>query len=282
MPDWVGDLSPRTTVLATSSSMPLLLGRFRCRPGDPAWREVNYIGDAAYVVFPQTAVGIAPTTGPMIAADPNGTLLYAPGQEYRRKLLDPRGDDCLFVALGAEAVEELGLNVPEPTSERASRIRESACSATVYMSLQLLRAELADAVDDPLVVDEELLTIVEGVLGSAPQVVDPGEAGRLVESVRSFLAVRYRDPLRLADVSEAVAVSPYHLHRRFRAATGWTIHSYQEQLRLREGLVRILDGATDLAAVAYDLGYSSHSHFTARFRKAFGMAPSMARRAGRP
>jgi AraC-like DNA-binding protein len=34
---------------------------------------------------------------------------------------------------------------------------------------------------------------------------------------------------------------------------------------------------TDLSTVASDLGYASHSHFTLRFRAAFGMTPSQYR-----
>jgi AraC-like DNA-binding protein len=39
----------------------------------------------------------------------------------------------------------------------------------------------------------------------------------------------------------------------------------------------ILDGCGDLTALALDLGFSSHSHFTDAFRRRFGMAPSSLR-----
>lgn len=82
------------------------------------------------------------------------------------------------------------------------------------------------------------------------------------------------------ELAAEVGVSPYHLHRRFRAATGWTAHAYRDHLRLREGLARVLDGEPDLSALAFDLGYASHSHFTTRFRRAFGATPSQVRRDG--
>ena len=49
------------------------------------------------------------------------------------------------------------------------------------------------------------------------------------------------------------------------------------QLRLREALGRIRDGHDDLAALADELGFSSHSHLSANFRRTFGVAPSSAR-----
>ncbi len=50
---------------------------------------------------------------------------------------------------------------------------------------------------------------------------------------------------------------------------------YRYQLRLR--LARALDllrDYEDLAALGMDLGFSSHSHFTAAFQKMYGRTPS--------
>jgi AraC-like DNA-binding protein len=48
------------------------------------------------------------------------------------------------------------------------------------------------------------------------------------------------------------------------------------QLRLARALIEV-PHADDLTALALDLGFSSHSHFTAAFRRAFGQSPSTAR-----
>ncbi len=274
---WIGELSPRVSILATSTSMPLVMGHFRCPPGDPAWRQVNCIGDAAHVVFPRTAVEITPSGTAPLAADANRVILYDAGQEYRRAPLDPRGDDCLFVALGDEAVEELGRDgTVMDLHRRRFRVRERHCPASAYVTLQLLRVGLTAG--DHLAVDEGLASVLAEVLGDPGPEPDTDQGQPLAEAVRGVLARRYTEPLALVDVAAAVGVSPYHLHRRFRAATGWTIHGYRDHLRLREGLARVLDGEQDLSALAFELGYASHSHFTARFRRAFGVTPSSARR----
>jgi AraC-like DNA-binding protein len=46
---------------------------------------------------------------------------------------------------------------------------------------------------------------------------------------------------------------------------------------LRRALDRIADGCTDLTGLALDLGFSSHSHFTATFRKHLGITPEAVR-----
>ena len=48
-----------------------------------------------------------------------------------------------------------------------------------------------------------------------------------------------------------------------------------------QALDAVLDGGDDLTTIALEAGFSSHSHFTARFRRAFGCAPSAPRCDGR-
>ena len=73
--------------------------------------------------------------------------------------------------------------------------------------------------------------------------------------------------------------SPFHLARVFQQRTGLPVHRYLTKLRLRAALERLADGANDLTALALDLGFSSHSHFTDSFRREFGRAPSEVRQA---
>jgi AraC-like DNA-binding protein len=65
---------------------------------------------------------------------------------------------------------------------------------------------------------------------------------------------------------------------RWRAATGETIARTLLRVRLALALERLGDGEDDLARLAVDLGFAHHSHFTARFRAAYGVPPSVARR----
>ncbi len=55
------------------------------------------------------------------------------------------------------------------------------------------------------------------------------------------------------------------------------LHRYLTQLRLSRALSE-LPHADDLTELALELGFSSHSHFSARFRQAFGLTPSEFRR----
>jgi AraC-like DNA-binding protein len=69
----------------------------------------------------------------------------------------------------------------------------------------------------------------------------------------------------------------FHLARIFKSRTGFSLHAYRNQLRLRSALERLREPNVDLTGIALDLGFSSHSHFTETFRRAFGKTPSAVR-----
>ena len=99
-----------------------------------------------------------------------------------------------------------------------------------------------------------------------------------VEAAKCYLAARLGESIALGDVARAAHASPFHLARMFRQRTGVPIHRYLTRLRLRASLERLADGATDLTALALELGFSSHSHFASAFREEFGRTPSEVRR----
>jgi AraC family transcriptional regulator len=74
-----------------------------------------------------------------------------------------------------------------------------------------------------------------------------------------------------------LGISPYHLARSFRAATGWSLHGYRTSLRLRAVMDVLVDPTTDLAALARETGFANHSHLTTAFHRQFGLTPSAAR-----
>jgi AraC family transcriptional regulator len=102
-----------------------------------------------------------------------------------------------------------------------------------------------------------------------------------VEAAKSYLAGRVGERTTLGEVACAAGASPFHLARAFRQQTGVPVHRYLVRLRLRASLERLAGGADDLAALALELGFDSHSHFAAAFRREFDRTPSEVRRAGR-
>jgi AraC-like DNA-binding protein len=77
----------------------------------------------------------------------------------------------------------------------------------------------------------------------------------------------------LSQIASDLGVTPIYLTQSFKRAEGMPLYRYQTLLRLGRALDRLPD-REDITDLAFELGYSSHSHFTAVFRTELGMTPS--------
>ena len=126
---------------------------------------------------------------------------------------------------------------------------------------------------DQLQTEEEVMWIL-AQLAQAP----PLRRSPRIERVRELLAANPAARWKLADIARAVHISPYHLARQFRATTGQTIWCYLTGLRLAAALDRLRGGEDNLARLAAELGFASHSHLTERFHQIYGATPSEVRK----
>lgn len=98
-----------------------------------------------------------------------------------------------------------------------------------------------------------------------------------IERARLTMNERFGEALTLDQIASATCYSKYHLSRVFRAYTGITIHRYLTRVRLVTGLEMLGDGVS-ATEVAHRNGFSSSSHFSTSFVRAYGLTPSDARR----
>jgi AraC family transcriptional regulator len=127
---------------------------------------------------------------------------------------------------------------------------------------------------DPLAIDEEAIAIGDHIAGSQrPPRISTAMRDR-VETIKQTISAAPTRRFSLRALAAAADCSPFHLCRSFRAVTGSSITSYQHALRLRLALPLLRDADSDLSDIALRLGFASHSHFTALFRRHFGVTPS--------
>jgi AraC family transcriptional regulator len=251
------------------------LGAFRCWPDEPRWRHVNVIHGGPHVVFPLTSAVIQHAGREPVLTNPNHVVFYNAGERYRRRLHDASGDRSLFVDLSPELLRELaGGRDDFPFGHGPSEVGSFAMH---HALVRRLHAELID----PLEVEERVLGALRRVVGDGFRFnrVRPGRAStherhrELAEDAKALLTTHVRERRPLSFFARALHTSEFHLARVFRAETGFTLHGYRTQLRLRLALDRLADG-DEIGALAHELGFASHSHFTDSFRRVFGTAPS--------
>jgi AraC-like DNA-binding protein len=218
-----------------------------------------------------------------VLADRNFTIFYNAHDRYRRRLHDRRGDHCVFVAIEPGCFADLA-------GASGVTFTHAPGDARVYLAQFTVVRRLRAGEDDPLYVEETILEAVGRslALGIGHHAARTARRRRtndrhyeLVEAAREALAEAPTSRVSLDQLARRVHVSQFHLARIFRARTGFTLHGYRNQLRLRLALDRIDEGC-DLTALANELGFSSHSHFTDAFRSLFGAPPSIVRAAGAP
>jgi AraC-like DNA-binding protein len=99
----------------------------------------------------------------------------------------------------------------------------------------------------------------------------------LVTNAKRYITERPGERVRLAEVGQALGVSPVYMTDVFRQVEGVPLYQYVLRKRL-ERAVRLLPAyQSDLSELALDLDFSSHSHFTTAFHQAFGCTPAVFR-----
>jgi AraC family transcriptional regulator len=282
-----GGSPPLDTILFASRLA--TVGAFRAPPEHPHFHDSGPIQNWVFV-FPRTAVWIRHPGGQAFVADPNVITFYNRGQTYRRDRISPAGDRCEWFAVAQEAVVEAVRRFRPEVEARPDRpfpLSHSRADARLYLLQRALVGELeASPVPDVLRTEEACLELLHRSLAHAfgrpkdpPRVASATERRHLdlAMAAAAILAHGFREDVSLDGLASRLGVSAGHLCRCFRRHVGRRLHEHRDQLRLRASLEEIADGR-DLTDVALDLGYSSHSHFTAAFRRAFGIVPSDARR----
>src|SRR5207302_5218704 len=123
------------------------------------------------------------------------------------------------------------------------------------------------------------LALLRRALGERTSHVAAGTAGRqnLVDRAKLVLSSDLGRRWTLAEIAAEVRVSPVYLTQVFQQVEGLPLYRYQLHLRLARAL-DLLGTYEDLSALSLDLGFSSHSHFSAAFQRTYGRTPSEFRR----
>jgi len=255
----------------------LTVGEFRCPPADAAWSALNLIGDRPHVVFPRLPVLIEHERGTPLVTAPTHTVLYNANQHYRRELRNPRGDDCVFVELSEASLEQLA-EAGATLVDRTNRLvaTHAPVDRKTYLLQHLLVRHLRSPEPDPLLAEEAAARVVLDALRLSPPKTRSGARRALAEAVKDELAAE-GGSTPLHELARRLHTSAFHLARVFRSETGFSVHGFRQAFRLRSALDLVSAHRGDLTALALELGFSSHSHFSERFRNEFGVPPSQVR-----
>jgi AraC family transcriptional activator of pobA len=95
----------------------------------------------------------------------------------------------------------------------------------------------------------------------------------LVQRLRTLIEEHYLEQWRVADYARALSVSPTHLTRLTRAATGESALRLIEARSMREARRHLAYTHLSIATIAYAMGYADPAYFTRVFTQDAGISP---------
>jgi len=240
------------------------------------------------IVIPRRGVFIKEVGRRHTIVDANYALFLPPRQTYRVSHPVPGGDDCTVFkcadSLVRQALHSYDPGANDRTAERVLRIDHGPLDPQTLGLVYSIRRHALAPTCDRLAIEETTIALIDHLIYNAHAIrgLRPAAARKgtrrahseFVERVRALVAADYQSNHSLAAIASAVHCSPYHLARIFRRHTGLSICRYRRRLRLADAADRIARGQSDLTAMALELGFSSHSHFSAAFRREFAVPPT--------
>lgn len=228
------------------------------------------------LVFPYRGTYVRHRGGDQAVAEANQILFFNVDEGYRISHPIAGGDASLSLTLDPSMLLEMTpVSLLYERGRDAFRLQRLRIDARAQALVAMLRHSLRQKIAEPLEAESLALTLVQRALGPRTSRAAGGSAGRqlLVDRIKLVLARDLTRRWTLADIAAEVRGSAIYLTQVFQQVEGMPLYRYQLRLRLARSL-DLLERFDDLTALALEVGFSSHSHFSAVFRQVYGRSPS--------
>lgn len=239
-------------------------------------RSAEECAASTHLVFPYRGVYMRHVGSGQSVADANHVLFFNSGEGYQVSHPVTGGDDSLVLAVSQPLLRELApAALVASRDEFGFRGQSLRIDPRAQALVALLRHSLRSGSIEPLEAESLALTLVCRSLG--PRTTHETSATharqRLVDRVKVLLASDLTRRWSLAEIAAEIGGSAVYLTQAFQQVEGVPLYRYHLRLRLARSLDLVTD-YDDMSALALDLGFSSHSHFSAAFKQAYGRSPT--------
>jgi len=117
-----------------------------------------------------------------------------------------------------------------------------------------------------------------GESASTRNVIKGGLPMRSKQRAIEYVDAHLSEDISLAALAAEAGFSPHHFGKAFKASLGMPPCQYVTRARLRQAMGMLLNSDRTITEIAYEVGFPSHSHFCAMFKKQTGMTPSQYRK----
>lgn len=262
------------------------ISEFRC-----ACKYLHKTGEEAApgheIVFPQKGFFKRRNALGKTQADPGLVLFFNKDQPYEIEHPLGGGDVCSVFSMSPSVLRDLVGQRDQETiflETMPFKINHQRIDLTTSLRHQLVLKRAANLPkENNFGFEEETL----GFLGSLFEKTSNSRSGAisknktatreahkaLVERTILYLNKNFSKIFSISELAKAVFSSPFHLSRVFKKEAGIPLHAYISGLRLRAALNGLRETKGPITELALDLGFSSHSHFSSAFKRAFSLSP---------
>ena len=94
-----------------------------------------------------------------------------------------------------------------------------------------------------------------------------------LKRVNEMLRSRFRESLRLAEISGEAGMHPVHVAREFHRYYGTTIGQFRRKCRIDYARERLAHSKLPIVEIAFESGFTQQPHFTNVFKRITGLTP---------
>jgi AraC family transcriptional regulator len=259
------------------------LRNIRCG-GECRHRSPEECVSVSHLVFPYRGIYLRHVGRDQAVADANQVLFFNAEESYQISHPMAGGDASMSLSVSDHVLHELAPALLLNARQRLGfRRQHQRIDPRAQALVAVLRHTLDNGSIEPLEAESLVLTLVCRSLGPRTS-REPGASSsrrRLADRVKVLLAGDLSRRWSLAEIARATGGSPVYLTQVFQQTEGLPLYRYHLRLRLARAL-DLIPQYDDLSTLAADLGFSSHSHFAAAFRQAYGRSPSAFKQSAQP
>lgn len=163
-------------------------------------------------------------------------------------------------------------------TEQISRVQGLKDGADIYLTKPFNIEELHVVIHNLIKVRK---TIKEKFSGAQDQNdrINPVELksnnDKLMERIMVIINEHIGNPdFSVEMLATEAAISRAQLHRKMKEITGLSCGDFIRNIRLRQAEILLKDRSQNITQIAYSLGFSNQAHFSASFKKYYGVSPT--------
>ena len=200
----------------------------------------------------------------------SSTLLFHPQEELHAERFHDSGGHSFIIEIEPQWLESV--------RARHALLDASAGFKGGVMELLALRLykEFVHIDDVSDLIIEGLMLEMVGEAARRPVNGGSRPPSWLVQA-KDLLHARFAEPLKLADIAQAVGVHPVHLAQAFHKSYCSTVGDYVRKLRIECACHELATSGSPIVDIALAAGFCDQSHFTRTFKRFTGVAPSQYR-----